>query len=178
MYCKLIQWRLSCLLDTGARPTGRLLYHLQTCPRCRKHYLHMCRIHHLLLTQDPAEADRNTATLCGKIIAALPKNIAPPAAFAGRKRLPIRMTAAGLAAAILLAAALWQLRPVPAPPTYDDWIRLSRLMNAKIDSVGGRFINPSLEKEWDNVAQDVRKTVRFLAGCLPDAGQNLSHTPD
>lgn len=177
MYCKLIQWRLSCHLDSDTEPAGFLGRHLQNCTRCRRQYQKMRQISQQLQTQDPELPDFAEKQLQRRIMAHLPDTrfrVTPSPRQVWR--FPI-ITAASLAAILLIAAALWWIgQPFgsnPVLPTRADLAWLDQLMNTNIDSFSDRLIRQptqeSLEKELNNLTRDVEKGVQFLAACLPDA---------
>lgn len=177
MYCKLIQWRLACHLDSDIEPTGSLSRHLQKCTVCRQQYEKMRQISENLKNHDPDLPDIEEEQLRNKIIARLP--IEPSRIPAHRPpawRLSL-LPAAGFAAALLITAALLWVQWIPplksVRPTPADLAQFNQLMNTNIDALSGTLIQKSmqqsLETELNNLTHDMGKAVRFFTTCLPDA---------
>lgn len=186
MYCKWIQWRLSGCLDHDRRPSGRLLRHLQTCTRCRKQYEQMVHIERHLQIQEPALLDFEEKTLCKSIMARLPESACISPLIRRKRGHWAAISAAGLAAVLLMAAGLWLIpslqKPDPDPRPHTDRLPLNRLRVTQTELFNHPLVQKTmqqpLENEWQSLTQDVQKAVRFFAGCLPNTGLSSQPSPD
>jgi hypothetical protein len=175
MFCKYFQWRLDACLENQVSPSDSLLGHLQKCLACRQYYRQISRIDQHLRTQNPDLPDFDEKNLQKKILARLPKNPSrSSSSFLHFNGLPM---AAGLAAAVLFGAGLWLLmhipRPNPMPPTRADLLRFNQLVSSERIPLRSSLIRQSmhqpLEKEFDNLSQDMQRAVAFFSACLPQA---------
>jgi hypothetical protein len=175
MFCKYIQWRLDTCLENQVPPTDTLLGHLQKCPTCRQYYQRLCQIDQQLRSRNPEPPDFDEKILQEKILARLSNSQPDLSSPFQRSRGFLILTAAGLAAVLLIVAGLWLLphipRSNPQSLTRADLIRFNQLISSEMTPLRSSLISQSmhqpLEKELDNLSRDMQRAVQFFAGCLP-----------